>query len=182
MTGSYRKSPSVSIRQRFPRGRRCGHDRAGVRLHAGLGRSQTEEECGTNRPPTQRTAGGSIPRIARLLALAIRMEGLLRSETIRDYAELARLGRVTRARMTQIMQLLNLAPDIQEEILFLLPVKRLNERNLRTIVSRLDWHEQRLIFQKMLEPLQATSENPNKVASGGSPRASVKPKVPTGSF
>jgi hypothetical protein len=126
--------------------------------------------------------GPAIPRIARLMALAIRFEVLLRKGTIRDLAELARLGGVTRARMTQIMQLLDLAPDIQEQILFLPPVKRLNERNLRTIVSRLDWHEQRLIFQKMLEPLQATSENPNKVASGGSPRASVKPKVPTGSF
>ena len=42
------------------------------------------------------------------MALAIRFEGLLRDETIRDYAELARLGRVTRARMTQIMKLLDL--------------------------------------------------------------------------
>ena len=69
-------------------------------------------------------ADGCIPRIARLMALAIRFEGLLRDETIRDYAELARLGRVTRARMTQIMKLLDLAPDIQEQILFL-PLLRL---------------------------------------------------------
>ena len=160
MTGSYRKSPSVSIRQRFPRDRRCGHDRAGVRLHAGLGRSQTEEECGTNRPPTQRTAGGSIPRIARLLALAIRMEGLLRSETIRDYAELARLGRVTRARMKQIMQLLNLAPDIQEEILFLPPLWGLNERNLRPITNRIRWDEQRSLFRELARrsPVLRTGE------------------------
>ena len=63
----------------------------------------------------------SIPRIARLMALAIRFDGLVREETIQDYAELARLGRVTRARMTQIMKLLFLAPDIQEQILFLPP-------------------------------------------------------------
>jgi hypothetical protein len=59
------------------------------------------------------------------MALAIRFEGLLRKRTIRDLAELARLGGVTRARMTQIMQLLDLAPDIQEQILFLPHVKRL---------------------------------------------------------
>ena len=53
------------------------------------------------------------------MALAIRFDGLLRQETVRDYAELARLGKVTRARMTQIMKLLDLAPDIQERILFL---------------------------------------------------------------
>jgi hypothetical protein len=65
--------------------------------------------------------GDSIPRIARLMALAIRFQGLLREKKIRDYVELARLGRVTRARMTQIMKLLDLAPDIQEQILFLPP-------------------------------------------------------------
>lgn len=57
--------------------------------------------------PQGEVAEESIPRIARLMALAIRLEGLIRQETIRDYAEAARLGRVTRARMTQIMQLLH---------------------------------------------------------------------------
>ena len=85
------------------------------------------------------------------MALAIRFEGLLRDETIRDYAELARLGRVTRARMTQIMKLLHLAPDIQEQILFLPRIKGLNERNLRFIVSRIDWDEQRRMFGKFTE-------------------------------
>ena len=73
------------------------------------------------------------------MALAIRFDGLLREETIRDYAELARLGRVTRARITQIMKLLDLAPDIQEQLLFLPPIPGLNERNLRPVVARIDW-------------------------------------------
>jgi DNA invertase Pin-like site-specific DNA recombinase len=60
-----------------------------------------------------------IPRIARLIALAIRYEGLVREGAVRDYAELARLGEVTRARITQIMNLLWLAPDVQERLLFL---------------------------------------------------------------
>jgi hypothetical protein len=95
-----------------------------------------------------RAAVRSIPRIARLMALAIRFEGLLRDGTILDYAELARRGHVTRARITQIMKLLDLAPDIQEQILFLPPIQGLNERNLRRVVSRIDWNEQRVIFQK----------------------------------
>jgi hypothetical protein len=95
-------------------------------------------------------AGRAISRIARLMALAIRFDGLLRAEEFRDYAEIARLGRVTRARMTQIMKLLNLAPDIQEQILFLPRLKGLNERNLRPIVSRIDWSEQRRKFQKIV--------------------------------
>jgi hypothetical protein len=88
--------------------------------------------------------------IAVAPALAIRFDRLLRAEQFRDYAELARLGRVTRARMTQIMKLLDLAPDIQEQILFLTNLKGLNERNLRPIVSRIDWNEQRRMFQKLV--------------------------------
>jgi hypothetical protein len=98
-----------------------------------------------------------VPRIARLMALAIRFDGLLRAQQFRDYAELARLGRVTRARMTQIMKLLDLAPDIQEQILFLPNLKGLNERNLRPIVSRLDWSEQRRMFQKLVKVQHATA-------------------------
>ena len=90
---------------------------------------------------------GCVPRIARLLALAIRMEGLVREGEIPDYAAVARLGCVTRARMTQIMMLLNLAPDIQEQILFLPPIRGLNERTLRPISNQIDWDEQRRLFQ-----------------------------------
>jgi hypothetical protein len=96
----------------------------------------------------------SIPRIARLMALAIRFDRLLRAQGFKDYAELARLGRVTRARMTQIMKLLDLAPDIQEQILFLPNRKYLNERNLRPVVSRIDWGEQRRLFHKIMNRIE----------------------------
>jgi hypothetical protein len=111
-------------------------------------RQENKSSSSDRRPPDGEGGTRSIPRIARLMALAIRFQGLLRDKTIRDYAELASLGQVTRARMTQIMKLLDLAPDIQEKILFLPSVKGLNERNLRPIVSRIDWNEQRRMFQK----------------------------------
>ncbi len=93
------------------------------------------------------------------MALTIRFEGLLRDGTIRDYAELARLGRVTRARMTQIMKLRHLASDIQEQILFLPPLKGLNERNLRPVVRRIDWNEQRSLFQKITDRFDTAGES-----------------------
>src|SRR5262249_49832484 len=65
-----------------------------------------------------------VPRIARLMALALRFEELIRSGEVADYAELARLGRVSRARITQVMNLLALSPAIQEELLFLSCVER----------------------------------------------------------
>ena len=64
---------------------------------------------------------GRVPRISRLMALAIKFDEMIRSGEVKDQAELARLGHVSRARLSQIMNLLNLAPDIQEAILFLPP-------------------------------------------------------------
>jgi hypothetical protein len=101
-------------------------------------------------PEQMKDPDSFVPRIARLMALAIRLEGLVRDETVQNYAELAQLGRVTRARMTQIMKLLQLAPDLQEQLLFLPEVQGLNERNLRAIVQQLDWSEQRRRFQKFM--------------------------------
>ena len=63
------------------------------------------------------SASAQVPRITRLLALATKFEGLLQQGVVKDYAELARLGQVSRARVTQIMNLLSLAPDIQQQIL-----------------------------------------------------------------
>ena len=60
-----------------------------------------------------------IPRITRLMALAIKFEAMVERGDVRDYADLARLGYVSRARITQIMNLLLLAPNIQERILLL---------------------------------------------------------------
>jgi hypothetical protein len=95
-------------------------------------------------------SGSFVPRIARLMALAIRLEELVKDGTVQSYAELAQLGHVTRARMTQIMKLLQLAPDLQEQLLFLPPLKGLNERNLRAVVQQLDWSKQRPIFEKVI--------------------------------
>ncbi len=85
-----------------------------------------------------------IPRIARLMALAIKFQEIVDSGEVRDYADLARLGYVTRARVTQIMNLLNLAPEIQETLL--LPDStclHIRETQLRTVVGITDWSDQR---------------------------------------
>ena len=51
------------------------------------------------------------------MALAIKFQEMVDRDEVRDYADLARLGYMTRARITQIMNLLNLAADKQEAIL-----------------------------------------------------------------
>jgi len=90
---------------------------------------------------------GSTPRITKLMALAIKFDALVRGGQVKDYAELARLGHVTRARMSQIMSLLNLAPDIQEAILFLPKTVQgrdaINSRDIIRLASEVDWERQR---------------------------------------
>jgi hypothetical protein len=98
---------------------------------------------------------GRIPRISRLMALAIRFDELLARGEVRDYTELARLGHVTRARVTQIMNLLNLAPDIQEVILFLPPIERgrepIKEWQVRRICAQTRWTKQRASFRGLTD-------------------------------
>jgi hypothetical protein len=95
-------------------------------------------------------AAPRIPRITRLMALAIKFQDMVDRREVRDFADLARLGYVTRARITQIMNLLNLAPNIQEEIL--LRQGRSNvvtETHLRRVTSEVFWPHQRELWNKM---------------------------------
>ena len=92
-------------------------------------------------------ATGRVLRVSRFMALAIRFDALVRSGAVRDYAELARLGHVTRARVSQVMSLLNLAPDIQEAILFLPRTERGRDAVILADVLPIplmhDWSKQR---------------------------------------
>src|SRR6266852_4340349 len=94
-----------------------------------------------------RGPAGAVPRITRLLALALKFEDLIRSGTVGNYAALAQVARVSRARVTQMTSLLNLAPDIQEEILFLPTAAarqlRICEPSLRKLTATLLWNQQR---------------------------------------
>ena len=104
------------------------------------------------KPVPQVTGEGRVPRVARLMALAIKIDGLIQSGAISDQAEAARLGHVSRARMTQIMNLLLLAPDIQDQVLNLPRTVRghdpIAETHLRSIVREIDWTRQRTMWQE----------------------------------
>ncbi len=101
-----------------------------------------------------------VPRVSRIMALAIRLDQLIRDGVVADQAEMARLGHVTRARLTQIMNLLYLAPDLQEDILFLPTFERgrnpLTEKQLRPIAATPSWNKQRQMWQRRLRMAGAT--------------------------
>jgi hypothetical protein len=105
------------------------------------------------KPANPTVPPGRIPRIARLMALALKFDQLVRQGLIANYAELARLGHVTRARITQIMNLLQLAPDLQEAILFLPRTRRgrdpMHLRQLQSLALEPDWRKQREMWRKL---------------------------------
>lgn len=127
------------------------------KVHFGHGRHSRKELRDGDKVPTH--AAGRVPRVARLMALAIRFDQLIRDGVVVDQAELARLGHVTRARLTQIMNLLCLAPDIQEAVLFLQVTERgrdaVTEKQLRPIAAMPSWKKQRKKWQSQLRVTRA---------------------------
>jgi hypothetical protein len=93
-----------------------------------------------------------LSRVARLMALALRFEMPLRNGVVANYAELARLGHVSAARISQILNLQYLAPDIQEELLFLTRQTRgrdpIHLARLQPIAAQFDWARQRRLWRE----------------------------------
>jgi len=96
---------------------------------------------------------GRPHRIARVVALAHRLDELVRSGAVRDYGELARLGHVSPARICQFVTLLHLAPAIQEYLLFLAIGEKMpiSEPSLRKIAREPRWDRQRDLFERQLQ-------------------------------
>jgi hypothetical protein len=118
---------------------RCGHG-SRKELHPGV--------------PTPPLPPSRVPRVARLMALALRLDELVRTGKVGSYSELASLGQVTRARISQIVNLLYLAPDIQEALLFLPPTVRGRDpiilADLLPIAAALDWRKQRRLWRQLV--------------------------------
>jgi hypothetical protein len=120
-------------------------------------------------PPAPR-----IPRITRLMALAIKFDEMIRRGEVKDYADLARLGYVTRARITQIMNLLNLAPEIQEQLLSLPKVSPgrnpITERHLRQITCVPRWEHQCRLWKQLPPRAVPEEEAETRESSSLTPR------------
>jgi len=134
-----------------------------------------------NNRPTSR-----LPRVTKLMALAIRFDQLIRDGVVKDQAEIARLGLVTRARVTQIMNLLNLAPEIQTAILDMTLVTKgrdfVTEREFRKMVELPAWSQQRRLGESFQTPLSADAEQ-RPPARGRvdktSPATGLRPATPS---
>jgi len=100
-------------------------------------------------PPPEPETVRRPARVARMLALAHRLQRTIDSGEIQDRATLARQYGLTRARVTQLLNLTLLAPDIQEQVLALEAVdglEPLTERGIREVVAQTSWEEQRGVW------------------------------------
>lgn len=115
--------------------------------------------CSLPARPERQLKLGRVPAVSRTMALAIAYQELARERKLSSYEELAKLGRLTRSRVSQILLLTNLAPAIQEELL-LLPRRlsgpeRISESQLRNLAKRVDWGEQIAVFRSLWDASSA---------------------------
>jgi hypothetical protein len=108
------------------------------------------------REPEEKLAvePGRIPRVSRLMALALHFENMLENGDASDQSSLARATQITQPRMTQIMNLLHLAPDIQEAILFLPRTLKgddiIHEKMMRPLTAETNWQRQREMWNQLV--------------------------------
>ena len=111
----------------------------------------------TGRPKPRPVPKPRTPRIAKLMPLAIRFDRLLREGTVSSQSELPELAHVTQPRMTQILNLNHLAPDIQEELLHLPSITSgkdpIHEKMLRPVATEINWQQQRVMWREMTDAL-----------------------------
>jgi len=116
-------SPSVAFEVHFPR-----------ETHGRRAR--------TGPPPAVREPLVGLPRQVKLLALAHHLDRQLQRGVFRDYAHIAEVAGLTRARITQIMGLLLLPVPVQEEMLLNPEVARgWTDRDVQRMVGEVEWEK-----------------------------------------
>lgn len=139
------------------------------KIHLTRGPKTRRELKEGDAPPKLTPPEGRTPHISKLMALAIKFDRLLMTGAVRTQTDLARAGHVTSARVSQIMNLNNLAPDIQEEILFLPRVTRgrcrISEQVLRPLTCTPDWTHQRRAWARIQAESVTAKAQPNRAVS-----------------
>jgi len=109
----------------------------------------------TEKPPEPKPVHEPVrrpARVAQMLAFAHGLGAAIERGDFRDQADAARHFQLTRARITQLMNLTLLAPDIQEQVLFLEAVdgrEPMSERDLRTVLQSLVWADQQATWRQL---------------------------------
>lgn len=106
----------------------------------------SHEKKFTEEPPVVHEPVRRPARVAIALALAHKIEDAIQRGAVRDRAEVARRLGLTRAKITQLLDLALLAPDLQCQVLALEAVDGVeptSERTLRAVAFAGAWARQR---------------------------------------
>ena len=87
---------------------------------------------------------------ARMLSLAHHLDRQIRSGALKNHADAARHLGITEGRISQLMNLLLLSPQIQEGLL--LGRLHCGERRLREAASVAEWRQQEALLGDRVEP------------------------------
>ncbi|MBU9888649.1 MAG: recombinase family protein [Candidatus Omnitrophica bacterium] len=103
-------------------------------------------------PATTEAAFNQFPPVRRQLLLAHQIRQLMSKGQVRDLHQVAKWAHIHRSRLYQIMNLLYLAPQIQEDIIFrdYPKLAKTTERHLRHITEEIDWQKQIALWKLFL--------------------------------
>lgn len=116
-------------------------------IEAPIFRRKSRSVTLAEQPPPPKPGPHRPAKVAQMLALAHHLQAGIDRGDIADRATIARKLGLTRARVTQLLDLLLLAPDIQEQVLALEAVdgaEPMAERRLRAVAHAGCWEEQRV--------------------------------------
>jgi Arc/MetJ-type ribon-helix-helix transcriptional regulator len=129
--------------------------RGSTRIFTGYLRRTRGRACSftDQRPPPVEEPKPRPAKVALTLALAHRIEAAIERGEYRDRADVARQHGLTRARITQIMDLLLLAPELQERVLGLETTTHsepITESQVQQVVREARWNTQRSLWADVL--------------------------------
>lgn len=135
---------------RPPRGRQSADDRTQV-FTGSIFRTRSGKALrfDDDPPPSEPEPVIQPAKVARMLALAHKLQRAINRGEYESRADLARAYGLSRARITQLLDLLLLAPDIQEWVLFLESEdghEPFGEPRLRRVARTLHWAVQNLEY------------------------------------
>lgn len=106
--------------------------------------------------PEKRSRRFPADRVQRYLALAHRIQDMYERGELADFTEAAIRLRHAPSRISQLVQLTQLAPDIQERVL--LGSLTIAEMHLRRALRSADWDEQRALLARIEHDLSARDQ------------------------
>lgn len=91
------------------------------------------------------------PRLRQSLMLAYQIEQIVADGQVKDFTQAAKWLNMTKARLSQIMGLVNLAPAIQEEIILTdsPKIRKISAQQILDITVEPDWNQQILLWKTL---------------------------------